>query len=99
MAKVIAKLLDVSVRSYKKDGQDKKAADIVFKSGSDLMKATMFDSDVSKGLHMQYEQFLGKDVLVELSPEVFRGELQWRLGFADPKPIADKQSAPAKAVA
>lgn len=95
MAKVVGKVLDVSLRRYVKDGQEKRVADIVVKSGSDLIKATMFDGDVTKGNHMQYEQIVGKDAVVDVSPDVFRGNLQWRLGFEDPKVIKDQHSASA----
>lgn len=94
--KVIAKVLDVSTRTFSKDGQDKTFADIVLKSGSTTIEVTMFDRDVSQGRHLIYDKLTGKEVLVDISPEVYRGNQQYRLGFDDPKPLAqDKPKAAA----
>ena len=87
---VKAKLLDVEMRSYNKDGQSKQVADLVFKSGSDTMTVTMFDGDISRSKHTVYEQNVGKYMIVEIRCDVFRGNIQYQLGFKDPVISADK---------
>ncbi|MCO1336124.1 hypothetical protein MO867_17470 [Microbulbifer sp. OS29] len=90
--KVIAKVLDVTTRSYQKDGVTKQAADIVCKSGSTTIDVTMFDGDVGRGKHLLYDKLVGQQCILNLSPEVYRGNLNYRLGFDDPKPVS--HSAP-----
>lgn len=90
--KVLAKVLDVTTRQYRKDGEVKTVADIVFKSGTDTMTATMFDGDVQKGAHKVYDQLVGKEAIVDISPDVYRGNLQYRLGFEDPRPVGPKSA-------
>lgn len=95
--KVIAKVLDVSTRSYQKDGASKTAADIALKSGSSLFKATLFDKDVGDGRHLIFDKLTGQEAVIDVSVEVYRGEVNYRLGFEDPKPLT--QPAPVKSKA
>lgn len=92
MANVICKVLDVAVSQYRKDGEVREIASIVLRSGRDVINAQLFDQDVKSGRHDLYKKLVGRDIICELNPEFYRGQLQWRLGFADPRPLTAAKS-------
>lgn len=92
---LLGKVIAVSVRGYQKDGQQKRAADIVILSGSDVVKCTMFDADVAANKHVRFEQLKDKDAVFEVTPEVYRGQLQYKLGFKEPRILAAKPAVAA----
>jgi len=94
MARVLVRVLDVTPSTYRKDRQEKKKVDMILKSGKDAITCTMYDGDVSDAKHKLYESQLGKEIIVDLSPECFRGNLQWRLGFEAPELLDVKSPAP-----
>ena len=92
-----AKLLAVELGSYVKNGDQKQIADVVLMSGSDVLQCKMFDADVQAGKAALYEKLTGKDLILEVRAEVYRGELTYRLGNKDPR--VSGQTAPAAKVA
>ncbi|GAA5442914.1 hypothetical protein Misp06_01089 [Microbulbifer sp. NBRC 101763] len=95
--KVIAKVLDVSTRGYRKDGEPKTAADLVLKSGTSTIQVTLFDKDVGEGRHLIFDKLTGQEVVVDISAEVYRGNVNYRLGFEDPTPLTQPTPVKTKA--
>ena len=94
--KVIAKIIDIETREYSKDGATKKMADITFKSDRDTFTVNMFDRQIDEGKLRLYEALAGQQAVVEINCDIYKGQIQYRLGFTDPRPVAPK-AAPSKA--
>lgn len=86
--KIIAKIIDIESRSYTKDGATKKMADLTFKSGRETFTVNMFDKQIDEGKLSLYQDLLGQQAVVEISIDQYRGQIQYRLGFEDPRPTA-----------
>lgn len=95
--KILAKVIAVQARSYKKDGVQKQAADVVLLSGSDVLKTTLFHDDVISGRHTKFESMKDKEGVFDVIPEVYRGNLQYRLGFEEPRLLTPSKSVTAAA--
>lgn len=87
MANIICRILDVTISKYRKDGEERERASLVLKSGDDVIQASLFDQDVKNGRAKVFEKLVGRDAVCDLSPEQYRGQLQWRVGFNDPRPV------------
>ena len=92
-----AKCLAVELGSYSKGGEQKEIADVVLMSGSDVLQCKMFDGDIKNGKAALYQKLVGKDLVLEVRPEIYKNELTYRLGNKDPR--ISGQPAPAAKVA
>lgn len=74
---IIAKILDVSTRNH----AGKQYADVIFKTGGDVISCTMFDKDVQAGKHRAYQDHVGQIVRTDVRCQIYRDELQYQFGF------------------
>lgn len=88
--KVLGKVIDVESRSYTKNGESKQLAEITFKSGKSVFQVTMFDADISNGKLELYKSQAGKNIAFEIDVDIYKGRIQYRLGFADPQLVGPK---------
>jgi hypothetical protein len=78
--KVIAKVLDVEVKSIKNNTQQ--LAQVTLKSsGTEAFTAVMFNRDVEDGKARQLEGLLGREIVTDLELDVREGSIDYRFGF------------------
>jgi hypothetical protein len=93
MALIIAKVLDVERKTYGKE--NKTLAEVSLKSGGELFSVSLFDGDIKAGKDTVYKNMIGKMITVDVSADIYRDKLQYRLGFDLPEIYQEK--APLKA--
>lgn len=75
----IVKILDVEMGTT----TNGPIASIVLKSASDTMNVRMFARDIEAGKHKKYFENVGKQVVSDIRPNLYKGNLQYQLGFDD----------------
>ncbi len=76
--KILGKVLDVTERLHK----EKSVADVVLKSGEDVIQFTLWNNEFSAGTHMKFKKLIGQDIRTDVQSEVFNGRLQYKFGHS-----------------
>lgn len=92
--KVLAKLLHIEKRPMGTSGDGKEIASVVLLSGRDALTITMFDGAIKSGKFDLYQKFLQQDALFDINCDIYKGQLQYQLGFDDPRPVTPKLAKP-----
>lgn len=91
--KVLATLVHSAKRPMGNDG--KEIATLLFVSGDDSFSVTMFDNDIKQGKFDLYTKVMQKEVMVDIRVDLYKGAVQFRLGYDDPRVIAPKAAVAA----